>query len=167
MLLSALFHWIAGLGPAGRSRRAFTRPMAVLRGGELLAFHDAVQAARAARAVPDDRHLATVVEWAVDYLQLAADPAARDARKRALLAQRMPGVCAGGLAGLTDPDLSSVYGQILLQIAQALQGRPPMGKPILLAALETDYPHLPTLAATVLRGWPDTAVPEEARQFLD
>ena len=109
-----------------------------------------------------------VVDWVHDYLKLDAVPDVREARKKELLANRMPGVCSGGIAGLQDPDLSSIYGQLLLQTAQALQGAvKPIGAQLLLAGLKTDYPHLPKAAADVFLSWADQSeIPEEARLML-
>lgn len=126
-------------------------------------FHDVLELAKTSS---DNQALEQVVAWAIDYLELNSGEAAQRERQQALLDERMPGICTGGLAGVTDPNLGSVYGQILLQMAQALKGRAPMGAELLIAGLRTDYPHLPEVAAEVLREWPANSIPPEAKRLL-
>lgn len=114
----------------------------------------------------DESAIADVVAWAIEYLALEADWEAREQRALELTHERMPGPCKGGLAGVTHEGLGSVYGQVLLQVALALRGFSPMGWPLLRASLETDFPHLPAAAASVLEGWPDSAFPPQANAFL-
>lgn len=114
----------------------------------------------------DDNNLSDVISWAIDYLHLNAIEEEREQRKIDLLSERMPGVCSGGIAGIQDPGLGSIYGQVLLQIAQALEGYSPLGEPILLAALKTDYPHLPGIAAEMLRQWPQGHLSVEVQAVL-
>lgn len=133
-----------------------------LRAGELGDFHSILKEVSEA---DDNDAFSEIVDWAIDFLSLQEAPEVRNARKQELLGERMPGICKGGLAGLTDPNLSTIYGQILLQIVLELKDRKPMGAPLLLAGLNTDYPHLPKAAAAVLVSWPDEDVPEHAREL--
>jgi len=126
-------------------------------------FYDVLEAAKESA---DNQDLSAIVSWAIDSLALTGDKDTREVRKNTLLAEPMPGVCSGGIAGLTDPNLGSVYGQVLLQMAQALNGRSPMGLPLLTAALETNYPHLPEVAMETLRQWPQELLPSEVRAIL-
>ena len=115
----------------------------------------------------DERMLAEIVDWAAGYLHLEAAPEVREATKARLLSESMPGICAGGYAGMTDANLNSVYGQVLLQTLLALDGYRPMGEPLIVAALQTDYPHLPGLAGKLVDGWPAEAVSPDLRALAE
>lgn len=134
-----------------------------LKDGDLSVFHDVLESVKDFGSTDE---LLALVSWATEFLGLNAEPQLREDRKKYLLSERMPGVCTGGIAGLTDPHLSSVYGQILLQTIQALKGKAPMGKALFKAALETDYPHLPMIAAETLEGWPDDAISDEMQKSI-
>ena len=68
----------------------------------------------------------------------------------------MPRVHTGGIYGLTEPDLASVYGQLLLQILQALSDFPGSGWPILRAGLRSRIRFHRLTAAEALSGWNDS-----------
>lgn len=127
-------------------------------------FHDVLYV-----CTEEDDHvlLEQVVDWVHKFLCMDSDLQTQDARKTELLSQRMPGICSGGIAGLQDPGLSSVYGQLLLQTTQALKGTAHVGIEILLTSLKTDYPHLPKAAAEAFLSWADQSkVPEEAKALI-
>jgi len=129
------------------------------------AIHELNSVLDAATSNDSDDELVAVITWATDYLCLQESSDLREQRRFELLETKMQGVCSGGIAGLTDARLGSIYGQVLLQIVQALDDRQPIGLelPLLLAALDTDFPHLPKAAAEVLTRWPAAKIPEYAR----
>jgi hypothetical protein len=109
--------------------------------------------------VIDDAELygdfAQLVDWAERFLGLHEAAEVANARRDELLGQKMSGVHAGGLAGLTDDRLSSVYGQVLLQVLLAMRGKGRMGDRLVTVGLESDMPHVPNVAREVVAGWED------------
>jgi hypothetical protein len=102
-----------------------------------------------------DGDLPLLVDWAERFLALDQAAEVANARREDLLGQEMPGVHAGGLAGFTDHRLSSVYGQVLLQVLHAMRGKARMGERLVTVGLESDMPHVPNVAREVVAGWED------------
>ncbi len=124
-----------------------------LESGDLSVFHDVLESA------VSEEDLTGVINWAIDYLQLNGDIKTRKARREELNNQTMPGICLGGLAGLTERDLSSVFGQIILQILLKLKKGPVKpGWPILKQGLNSDQTLLRSIAVEALSQWPDEAL---------
>jgi len=99
--------------------------------------------------------LQQVVDWVTRFLHLDRDDAAQaDRRRIELEALPMPGVRTGGIAGLDDPKLGSVYGQLVLYLLQAFERAPGMGIAIIRAGLASEIRFHRRAAATALRGWP-------------
>jgi hypothetical protein len=67
----------------------------------------------------------------------------------------MPGVRTGGIFGVTEPNLGSVYGQVVLQLLQALRKAPGVGQDIIRAGLNSDIRFHRVTAADALLEWPD------------
>ena len=101
----------------------------------------------------DEEKMQQLVAWATDFLQLDAAPDLARSHKESLLRVEFNGVRTGGLAAVTDPVLKSVYGQLLLQISQALKHFPTLGGRLLQVGTETQCAHLPEVAAETLANW--------------
>ena len=95
------------------------------------------------------------VEWAERFLTVHEETEVANARREDLLGQEMPGVRAGGLAGFTGERLSSVYGQVLLQVLLAMRGKARMGDRLVKVGLQSDMPHVPNVAREVVAGCED------------
>lgn len=106
-------------------------------------------------AADDEDALRALVDWAEDFLSLDEPDDVRTARRAELLVIALDGVRVGGLAGMTDDDLGSVYGQVLLQVLLKLRGRAPMAHRLVRQAVSETMPHVPETAAAILAKWQD------------
>jgi hypothetical protein len=134
--------------------RASVPTLESLSEGDLSRFHEIVAAAVEADEVEP------VAAWATTLLCLRATSAERAAARAELEAIEMPGVRAGGVRGLTDPRLGSIYGQVVLQVLLALRGSPGVGASLIRAALDSDIPFHRQVAAGVLGNWPPPVPPD-------
>lgn len=110
----------------------------------------------------DGQALLAVVDWVIGYLALDAPAEAARLRREELLATPLAGTRQGGLAGMTDEALGSVYGQVLLQLLLRLKETGTVaGWPLLRAALAAEVPMLREVAAGTLEAWSPAGLPAE------
>jgi hypothetical protein len=101
--------------------------------------------------------LQAIAEWARRFLH--RDRGAGDASRRRIELEGMvmPGIRSGGIFGLTDPQLASVYGQVVLQVLQALRRTPGIGIDMIRVGLESDIRFHRRAAVEALLEWPDVS----------
>ena len=121
---------------------------------KLLADGDLSRFQEVLRAAIESEEIEIVIDWAVSFLELGESVEERSARRLELEEICMPGICSGGIYGLTDPSLNSVYGQIVLQLLHALANAPEIGWEIIRAGLRSDTRFHRLAAAEALANWP-------------
>jgi hypothetical protein len=117
--------------------------------GDLTSFHDVLQmATRKRTSNVFSRGRCHYFTW-TEMMQRNPD-AMRNFNKTA-----MPGACVGGNYGLTEPELHSVYGQVVLQILQSLMNTPGSGWKIIRAGLRSRIRFHKLTEVKALTNWPD------------
>jgi hypothetical protein len=103
--------------------------------------------------------LTRIADWAERMLYLNMPEPERTERRERLEGLDMP--------GYTDPNLKSIYGQLLLQMLKALEEAPGLGWRLIQAGLRSESKLLRGVAARTLEKWDDVSMgPEVFTELL-